>query len=99
MALVSWATARVGVHRLSLRLPYFGVFPFTLHLPLDFIRVSLRPTYLHHSVDPSLTHLLGEFPGLGQALVPDVVVPEAEHLCAWSRNLDPNFCPGRGRTL
>jgi len=47
-AMVSWATALVGVHRLSLRLPYLGVFPFTLHLQLDFIRVSpLRPTYLH----------------------------------------------------
>src|SRR6218665_979752 len=32
------------------RLPYLGVFPFTLHLSLDFIRVSyLRPTYLHPS--------------------------------------------------
>src|SRR6218665_529643 len=31
-----------------------------------------------HSVDPSLTHFLGEFPGLGLALVADVVVPEAE---------------------
>jgi len=41
-------TARVGVHCLSLHLPYLGVFPFTLHLPLDFIRVSsFRPTYLH----------------------------------------------------
>src|SRR6218665_574136 len=35
---------------------------------------------------------------LGLALVPDVVVPEAEQRCAWSRKLDPNFCPGRGRT-
>src|SRR6218665_2637762 len=51
-----------------------------------------------HSVDPSLTNFLGEFPGLGLALVPDVVVPEAEQRCAWSRKLDPNFCPGRGRT-
>src|SRR6218665_1296229 len=49
LALVSWATARVDVHRLSLCLPYLGVIPFTLlHLPLDFIRVSsLRQTYLH----------------------------------------------------
>src|SRR6218665_1856754 len=47
-----------------------------------------------HSVDPSLTHFFGEFPGLGLALVPNVVVPEAEQRCAWSRNLDPNFCPG-----
>src|SRR6218665_2659613 len=51
-----------------------------------------------HSVDPSLTHFLGEFPGLGLALVPDVVVPEAEQWCAWSRKLDPIFCPDRGRT-
>src|SRR6218665_3743894 len=51
-----------------------------------------------HSVDPSLTHYLGEFPGLGLALVPDVVVPKAEQRCAWRRQFDPNFCPGRGRT-
>src|SRR6218665_3859728 len=51
-----------------------------------------------HSVDPSLTHFLGEFPGLGLALVPNAVVPEAEQRCAWCRKLDPNFCPGRGRT-
>src|SRR6218665_3030431 len=51
-----------------------------------------------HSVDPSLTPFLGEFPGLGLALVLDVVVPEAEQRCAWSRKLDSNFCPGRGRT-
>src|SRR6218665_1390062 len=31
-----------------------------------------------HSVDPSLTHFLGEFPGLRLALVPDVVVQEAD---------------------
>ena len=39
-----------GVHRLfPFHLPYyFDGFPFTLHVPLDFIRVSsLRPTYLH----------------------------------------------------
>src|SRR6218665_1567612 len=54
--------------------------------------------YLHPLVDPSLTHFLGEFPGLGLVLAPDVVVPEVEHGCAWSRNLDPNFCPGWVRT-
>ena len=37
-----------------------------------------------HSVDPSLTHFLGKFPGLELALVPDVVVPQAEQRCAWS---------------
>src|SRR6218665_3372918 len=31
-----------------------------------------------HSVDPSLTHCLGEFPGFGMAKVPDVLVPEAD---------------------
>src|SRR6218665_3282401 len=35
----------------------------------------------------STLHLLtlGEFPGFGLALVPDVVVPEAEQRCAWIR--------------
>src|SRR6218665_793165 len=37
-----------------------------------------------HSVDTSFTHFLGEFSGLGLALVLDVVVPEAEQRCAWS---------------
>ena len=78
--MVSWAFARVGFHRLSLRLQYLGVFPFTLLLlPLNFIRVSLlRLMYLHPFGRPSLTHFLGEFPGLGLALEPGVVVPEAE---------------------
>ena len=90
--------ARIGVHRPSLRFSYL-VFSIRSYLPLDFNRVSsLRRHIATHSVDPSLTHFLGEFPGLGLALVPDVVVPEAEQRCAWSRKLDPNFCPGRGRT-
>src|SRR6218665_369021 len=74
----------------------------SLFLPSDFNRVSsLRPTYRHpnpHSVDPSHTHFLGEFPGFGLALVPDVVVPEAEQRCSWSRKLGPNVYSGRGRT-
>src|SRR6218665_2082033 len=41
----------------------------------------------NHSVDPSLARFLGEFPCLGLALVPDVVVPEAEQRCTWSRKL------------
>src|SRR6218665_278404 len=75
--------------------------PFAFHtcnLPLDFNRVSsLRLTYRAHAVDLSLTHSVGEFPGLGLALVPNVVAPEAEQRCAWSRKLDPNFCPCRVR--
>ena len=31
-----------------------------------------------HSADPSLSHFLGEFPALGLALIPDVVLSEAE---------------------
>src|SRR6218665_1127727 len=46
----------------------------------------------------SITYFLGEFPGLGLALVPDVVVPEAEQKWAWSINLDSKVCPSRGRT-
>ena len=85
----------------SLRLPYLDVFPFTLlHLPLNFTHVSsLWLMYLHPSVDPSFTHFLGEFPGYGLALVPDLVVPEAEQGCTWSRNLISNFCPCRGLNL
>ena len=105
LTLASWATVCVGVHRLSLRLPYLGVFPFTLlHLPLDFIRVSsLRPTYPSVPFAPICTHrstldlitVLSEFPCLWLALVPDV--PEAEQGCAW--NFVSNFCPGRGLNL
>src|SRR6218665_3447615 len=85
-------------------------FPFTFHISvffhllfftchwISFVFLLYERRICTHSVDPSLTHLLGEFPALGLALVPDVVVPEAEQRCAWSRKLDPNFCPGRGRT-
>src|SRR6218665_3773547 len=85
----------------SLCLPYLGVFPFTLFFSchwISFVFLLDGRRICTHSVDPSLTHPLSEFPGLGLALVPDVVVPEVEHGCAWSRNLDPNFCLGRGRT-
>src|SRR6218665_3510943 len=48
LALVSWAFACVGVHRLSLCLPYLSVFPFTLlHSGFHSSVSSLRPTYLH----------------------------------------------------
>src|SRR6218665_3058814 len=82
--------------------------PFTFHtwcflFPLIFHWISIvfllnARLIATHSVDPSIPHLLGEFQGLGLALVTDVVVPEAEERCAWSRNLDPNLRPGRGRT-
>src|SRR6218665_826812 len=71
----------IGVHRPSLRLPYL-VFSIRSYLPLNFNRVSsLRPTYRHPFGRPFTYSLLGEFPGLGLALVPDVVIPEAEQRC------------------
>src|SRR6218665_784971 len=95
---VSWAFARIGVHRPSLRYPHL-VFSIRFYLPLDFNRVSsLRPTYRHPFGRPFTYSLFRGVSRLGLALVPDVVVPEAEQWCAWSRTLDPNFCPGRGRT-
>ena len=100
LALMSWAFARIGDHRPSLRFPYL-VFSIRSYLPLDFNHISsLRPTYRHPFGRPFTYSLLGEFPGLGLALalLPYVGVPEAEQRCAWSRKLDPNFCPGRGRT-
>src|SRR6218665_2688568 len=76
---MSWAFARIGVvHRPSLRLPYLG-FPFALichWISIVFLLYGRR--IATRSVDPSLTHFLGEFPGLRLALVPDVVVPEAD---------------------
>ena len=72
-----------------------------LPLPLHFIRVSsLRPMYLHPLGRPvSYSLFIGEFPGLGLALVPDIVFSEAKQRCAWSRNLVSNFCPDRGVNL
>src|SRR6218665_240111 len=65
----------------------FSIRSFCHRISIVFLLYGLR--IATHSVDPSLTHFLGEFPGLGLALVPDVVVPEAEQRCAWSRKLDP----------
>src|SRR6218665_59485 len=57
LALVSWAFARIGVHRPSLRLPYL-MFSIRSYLPLDFNRVSsLQPTYRHPFGRP-FTYLL-----------------------------------------
>src|SRR6218665_252066 len=75
LALVSWAFARVGIHRLSLRLPdlVFSIHPSSSAIGF----YSCFFFTATHSVDPSLTHFLYEFPGLGLALIPDVVVPAA----------------------
>src|SRR6218665_312055 len=92
----------LGLAMVSITLPFAfhtWCFPFALichWISIVFLLYGRR--IVTHSVDPSLAHFLGEFPGLGLALVPDVVVPEAKQQCAWSRKLDPNICPGRGRT-
>src|SRR6218665_3431705 len=81
LALVSWAFARVGVYRPSRRLPdlvfsihssssaigFHSCFFFTADVS-PHIRLTLH----------LLTYFLDEFPGLGLALIPDIVVPEAE---------------------
>src|SRR6218665_3975046 len=55
---------------IAIRFPYL-VFSISSYLPLDFNRVSsLRPTYRHPFGRPLTFSLLGEFPGLGLALVP-----------------------------
>src|SRR6218665_948734 len=61
LALVSWAFARIGVHRPSLRLPYlmFSICTFCHWISIVFLLYSRR--IATHSVDPSLTHFLGEF--------------------------------------
>src|SRR6218665_2218276 len=78
LALMSGDFARIGVHRHSLRLPYlmFSIRSFCHRISIVFLLYGRR--IATHSVDPSLTHFLGKFPGLGLALVPDVVVPEAD---------------------
>src|SRR6218665_1921083 len=63
-------------------------FPFALVCHwISIVFLLYRRRIATHSVDPSLTHFLGEFPGLGLALVSCVVVPEAEQWCACSRKL------------
>src|SRR6218665_1413749 len=52
LALVSWAFARVGVHRPSLRLPYLGVF-VSLFFPCHWISfVYFLRWYLHPTTNP-----------------------------------------------
>src|SRR6218665_2596186 len=51
-------------------------FPFALICHwISIVFLLYGPRIATHSVDLSLTPFLGEFPGLGLALVPDVVVP------------------------
>src|SRR6218665_346668 len=72
----------------------------SLSLPLDFVRVSsLWSMYLHPFGRPFTYSLLGEFPGLELALVSRYCGPRGGTGCAWSRNLDPDLCRGRGRIL
>src|SRR6218665_3997035 len=87
LALVSWAFARIDVHRPSLRFPYlvFSIRSFCHRISIVFLLYGRL--IANHSVGPSLSHFLGEFPGLGLALVSDVVVPEAEQRAHGAENL------------
>src|SRR6218665_3855713 len=71
-------------------------FPFAVCHWISIMFLLYGQRIATHSVNPALTPFLGEFPGLGLALIPGVVVPEVDQLYTWSRKLDPNFCPGRG---
>ena len=92
---MSWATTRVGVHRLSLRLPYSVFFHslfFTCHwIPFVFLLYDQR--ICTHAIAPSLAD--GEFPVLRLALVPDVVVSEAEHVVRIMKKSHVKFLPCR----
>jgi|SRR6218665_1140667 len=55
-------------------------FPFALICYwISIVFLLYCPRIATRSVDPSLSYFLGEFPGLGLALVPDVVVPVATY--------------------
>ena len=95
LAQVSRATARVGVHRLFPRDFHISVFfhsLFTCHW-ISFVFLIYDRRICTHPIDPSVPSLAdGKYPGLGLALVPDVVVPEAKHGVRISRNLISNCC-------
>src|SRR6218665_3660650 len=67
------------VHRPSLRLPYlmFSIRSFCHRISFVFLLYGRR--IVIHSVSPSLTYFLGQFPGLELALIPAVVIPVADH--------------------
>src|SRR6218665_1405291 len=95
LALVSWISpvlvsialpfAILDVfHSLLSTIGFQSCFFFTADVSPPNQSINIR---LFHSVDPSLTHFLGEFPGLGLALVPDVEVPEADSGAHGAENL------------
>src|SRR6218665_15602 len=75
--------------------PRLGGFSFTLHLPFYFIRFLLYDRRIcTHSIDPSLADC--ELPSLGLALVPDDVMPEAEHGVRMKQTSRFKFLPWLG---
>src|SRR6218665_894662 len=83
----------ISATRLDLYLLVSIAFPFAFHISMFFHSLFFTChcisfglllygvlMHLHPSVDPSLTHFFGEIPGLGLALVPDIVVPEAKNM-------------------
>ena len=81
LAQVSWATAcnvlvSVAFSHFTFHISlFFHSLFFTCHwISFVFLLYDRRTCICTHSIDPSLAD--GEFPGLGLALVPDVVVSE-----------------------
>ena len=98
LALVSWTFARIGVHRLSLRLPYL-VCSIRSFLPLDFNRVSsLRPTDRHPFGRPFIYSLFRWVSRLGSGSGTRCCGPRGGTAVRIEQKLDPNFCRGRDRT-
>src|SRR6218665_1393777 len=72
---------------------------FTCHW-FSFVFLLYGRRICTHSANPSLTPFLGEFPALGLALVPDVVVPcRGGTAVRMEQKTRSKFYPaGRGRT-
>src|SRR6218665_1996159 len=89
--LLGLAFVRIGFRRPSLCLAdlVFSIRSVCHWISIVFLLYGRR--IATHSVNPALTHFLGEFTGLGLDLIPNVVVPEADQRYTWSRKLDPNF--------
>src|SRR6218665_124008 len=96
--MVSWATACLGVHRLfsfafHSSVLFHSLFFTSYWISLMFLLYDRR--ICTHSVDHSLTHCLGEFPGLG-CCGPFIRGGAA---VSGSRTFDPNFFPVRDLNL
>src|SRR6218665_2903662 len=84
-------------YRFTFHISVFSRSLFTCHW-ISFVFLLYGRRICTHSVDPSLTHFLGEFPGLGLAMAPDVVVPRGGTGVRMEQKSRSKFLPCRGRT-